>query len=79
MKNGNRPNDIRNKTLKFWNYFGKDGFLQDDLIRLQLWAASITIFQSKLELLPERKMLKDLQLFNELINVCYEIMGKIKK
>ena len=53
--------------------------MQDDLIRLQLWAASITIFQSKLELLPERKMLKDLQLFNELINVCYEIMGKIKK
>jgi hypothetical protein len=70
MKNGVRPVDIRNNTLRMFDYFGRDGFLEQDALRLVMWAEAIIDFGLKVDILPDRVELKDIRMFDELLVVC---------
>jgi len=76
LKEGQRPGEIRANTVRYHDYFGKDGFLLSDSCRLVEWTEAILNFSKKLDLLPENSMLKDWHLFEEFIEVCLMIVKR---
>ena len=70
MKNGVRSVDIHNNTLRMFDYFGLEGFLEQDALRLVIWAEAIIAFGLKVDILPDRVELKDVRMFDELVAEC---------
>jgi hypothetical protein len=48
MKSGYRPEDIYRNTLKYFEAFGIEGFLETDGIRLGQWSEAILKLNEKI-------------------------------
>jgi hypothetical protein len=79
LRESQRPVDVRNNSLRYYDYFGVDGYVEADLKRLVDLSINLQAFKKRLEYLPERDSLKDAHLFDQFLEVCKTIQKRLGK
>ena len=79
MKEGHRPIDIHNNTVRYFDCLSIEGFSDHDVALLLNWAQTVIDFGNKIHHnFAQKSHLKDWNLFEDLLKVCALIIKRFK-